>query len=81
VLSDARTFEHTPEGTPHGLVCTGTRPGDWLRLKPLKIGDQHVLKLLPRSDCPWSERRVICLGHTSDCHDEGLGHDSGIASI
>jgi hypothetical protein len=21
--------------------------GDWLRLKPLKTGDQHVLKLLP----------------------------------
>jgi hypothetical protein len=26
VLSDARTFGHTLEGTPHGLVCTGTRP-------------------------------------------------------
>jgi hypothetical protein len=54
---------------------------DWLRLKPLKTGDQHVFKLLPWHDCPWSERRVPCLGHTLDCHDEGLCHDSGVASI
>jgi hypothetical protein len=26
LVSEARTFGHTPEGTPHGLVCTGTRP-------------------------------------------------------
>jgi hypothetical protein len=26
VLSVARTFGHTPEGIPHGLACTGTRP-------------------------------------------------------
>jgi hypothetical protein len=25
---------------------------DWLRLKPLKASDQHVLELLPRRDCP-----------------------------
>jgi hypothetical protein len=24
---------------------------NWLRLKPLKTGDQHVLQLLPRCDC------------------------------
>jgi hypothetical protein len=26
VLLDAGTFEHTPEGTPHGLTCTETKP-------------------------------------------------------
>jgi hypothetical protein len=30
----------------HGLRC------DWLRLKALETGHQHVLKLLPRRDCP-----------------------------
>jgi hypothetical protein len=25
---------------------------DWLRLKALETGDQHVLELLPRRDCP-----------------------------
>jgi hypothetical protein len=54
---------------------------DWLRMKPLKTGDQHVFKLLPWRDCPRPERRIPCLGHTSDCHDEGLCHDSGVASI
>jgi hypothetical protein len=54
---------------------------DWLRLKPLKASDQHILKLLPCRDCPWPERRVPCLGHTSDCHDEGLRHDRGIAPV
>jgi hypothetical protein len=42
---------------------------DWLRLKPLEASDHHVLKLLPRHDCPWPERRVPCLGHTSYRHD------------
>jgi hypothetical protein len=54
---------------------------DWLRLKPLKAGDQHVLELLPRRDYPWPERRVPCLGHTSNCHNEGLCHDSSNASV
>jgi hypothetical protein len=26
VLLNAGTFGHTPEGTPHGLVCTKTKP-------------------------------------------------------
>jgi hypothetical protein len=26
VLSNAGTFGHTPEGTPHGLACTETKP-------------------------------------------------------
>jgi hypothetical protein len=26
LCSVARTFGHMPEGIPHGLVCTGTRP-------------------------------------------------------
>jgi hypothetical protein len=30
-----------------GLSC------DCLRLKALETGHQHVLKLLPRRDCPW----------------------------
>jgi hypothetical protein len=54
---------------------------DRLRLKPLETGDQHVFKLLPWRDCPWPERRVPCLDHTSDYHDEGLCHASGVASI
>jgi hypothetical protein len=29
-----------------GLSC------DWFRLKALKTGNQHVLELLPRRDCP-----------------------------
>jgi hypothetical protein len=82
VLSDARTFGHTPEGTD--MVLCALEQGlssDWIRLKPLKTGDQHVLKLLPRRDCPWPGRRVPCMGYTSDCHDEGLCHDSSIASV
>jgi hypothetical protein len=43
-----------------GLSC------DWLRLK---AGNQHVLELLPRHDCPWPKGRIPCLGHVSDCHD------------
>ena len=58
-----------------GLSC------DWLRLKALETGNQHVLELLPRRDCPWPKGRISCLGHVSDCHDEGLCHDSGVASI
>jgi hypothetical protein len=42
---------------------------DWLRLKALKTGNQHVLELLPRRDCPWSKGRIPCLGHVSDYHD------------
>ena len=58
-----------------GLSC------DWLCLKSLETGNQHVLELLPRRDCPWPKRIIPCLGHISDCHDEGLCHDSCIASI
>jgi hypothetical protein len=58
-----------------GLSC------DWLRLKALKTGNQHVLKLLPRRDSPWSKRRIPCLGYIPDCHDEGLRHDCGIAPV
>jgi hypothetical protein len=29
---------------------------DWLRLKALETGHQHVLELLPRCDCPWPKR-------------------------
>jgi hypothetical protein len=54
---------------------------DWLRLKALKTGNQHVLELLPRHDCPWPKGRLPCLGHISDCHDEGLCHDSRVASV
>ena len=54
---------------------------DRLRLKALEAGNQHVLKLLPRRDSPWPKRRIPCLGHIPNCHDEGLGHDSCIASI
>jgi hypothetical protein len=54
---------------------------DQLRLKALEIGNQHVLKLLPRRDSPWPKRRITCLGYISDCHDEGLPPDCGIASI
>jgi hypothetical protein len=52
---------------------------DWLRLKALETGHQHVLELLPRRDCPWPKGRIPCLGHIPDCHDEGLSHDSCIA--
>jgi hypothetical protein len=54
---------------------------DWLRLKALETGNQHILELLPRRDCPWPKRRVPCLGYIPDCHDEGLCHDSCIASV
>jgi hypothetical protein len=53
----------------------------WLRLKALKTGNQHVLKLLPRRNSPWPKGRIPCLGYIPDCHDEGLRHDCGIASI
>jgi hypothetical protein len=40
VLLDAGTFGHTPEGTPHGLACTETKPEQyWLRLKALEASD------------------------------------------
>jgi hypothetical protein len=58
-----------------GLSC------DWLRLKALETGHQHVLKLLSRRDSPWPKRRIPCLGYISDCHDEGLCHDCSIAPI
>jgi hypothetical protein len=54
---------------------------DWLRLKALETGHQHVLELLSRRDCPWPKGRIPCLGHVPDCHDEGLSHDSCIASV
>jgi hypothetical protein len=59
----------------HGLSC------DRLCLKALETCHQHILELLPRSDSPWPKRRIPCLGHIPNCHDEGLGHDSYIASI
>jgi hypothetical protein len=58
-----------------GLSC------DWFCLKALETGHQHVLELLSRRDCPWPKGRIPCLGHVPDCHDEGLSHDSCIASI
>jgi hypothetical protein len=58
-----------------GLSC------DWLRLKALETGNQHVLELLPRHDCSWPKRRIPCLGYVLDCHDEGICHDSYIASV
>jgi hypothetical protein len=58
-----------------GLSC------DWLRLKALETGNQPVLELLPRRDCPWPKRRIPCLGYVPDCHDEGLSHDNCIASV
>jgi hypothetical protein len=54
---------------------------DWLRLKALETGHQHVLKLLPRRDSPWPKRRIPCLGYIPDCHDEGFRHDCSIAPI
>jgi hypothetical protein len=54
---------------------------DWLRLKALETGNQHILELLPRRDCSWPKRRIPCLGYVLDCHDEGLCHDSCIASV
>jgi hypothetical protein len=58
-----------------GLRC------DWICLKALETGHQHVLKLLPRRDSPWPKRRIPCLGYILDCHDEGLCHDCSIAPI
>jgi hypothetical protein len=58
-----------------GLSC------DWLRLKALETGHQHVLELLPRRNCPWPKGRIPSLGHVPDNHDEGLSHDSRIASV
>ena len=54
---------------------------DWLRLKALETGHQHVLELLPRRNCPWPKRGIPCLGYIPNCHDEGLRHDCGIAPI
>jgi hypothetical protein len=54
---------------------------DWLHLKALETGNQHVLELLPRRDYPWSKGRIPCLGYVLDCHDEGLCHDSCIAYV
>jgi hypothetical protein len=56
-----------------GLSC------DWLRLKALETGHQHVLELL--DVCPWPKGRIPSLGHVPECHDEGLNHDSCIASV
>jgi hypothetical protein len=58
-----------------GLSC------DWLCLKTLETGHQHILKLLPRCDSPWPKRRIQRLSYISDCHDEGLRHDCSIAPI
>jgi hypothetical protein len=58
-----------------GLSC------DWLRLEALETCHQHILELLPRSNSPWPKGRIPCLGHILNFHDEGLGHDSCIASI
>jgi hypothetical protein len=58
-----------------GLSC------DWLRLEALETCHQHILELLPRGNGPWPERRISCLGHVLNCHDERLGHDSCIASV
>jgi hypothetical protein len=58
-----------------GLSC------DWLRLKALETSHQHVLKLLPRRDGPWTKRRIPCLGYIPDYHDEELRHDCGVAPI
>jgi hypothetical protein len=58
-----------------GLSC------DWLRLEALETCHQHILELLPQSNSPWPKRRIPCLGHILNCHDEGLVHDSYIASI
>jgi hypothetical protein len=57
-----------------GLSC------DWLCLEALETCHQHILELLPRSNGPLPERRIPCLGHIPNCHDEELGHDSCIAS-
>jgi hypothetical protein len=54
---------------------------DWLRLEALETCHQHIFELLPQSNGPWPKRRIPCLGHISNCHDEGLGHDNCIASI
>jgi hypothetical protein len=54
---------------------------DWLHLKALETSHQHVLELFPRRNCPWPNGRIPCLGHVPDCHDEGLSHDSCIASV
>jgi hypothetical protein len=58
-----------------GLSC------DWRHLKALETGHQHVLEFLPQRDYPWPKGRIPCLGHVPDCHDEGLSHDSCIASV
>jgi hypothetical protein len=54
---------------------------DWLCLKPLETGIQHILKLLAQCDSPWPKRRIPSLGYIPDCHDEGLCHDCSIAPI
>jgi hypothetical protein len=58
-----------------GMSC------DWLRLKALEAGNQHILELLPRRDCSWPKRRIPCLGYVLDCHDKRLCHDSRVASV
>jgi hypothetical protein len=54
---------------------------NWLRLEALEACHQHVLELLPLSDSSWPKRRIPCLCHILNCHDEGFGHDSCISSI
>jgi hypothetical protein len=54
---------------------------DWLRLKALETCYQHILELLPSSNSSWPKRTIPRLGHILNCHDEGLGHDSCIASV
>jgi hypothetical protein len=39
-----------------GLSC------DWLRLKALETGNQLVLELLPRRDCPWPKEKNTMSG-------------------
>jgi hypothetical protein len=75
--SDIRleVFHMVLHALEQGMSC------DWLRLKALETGHQHVLELLPRRNCPWPKGRIPCLGHVPDYHDEGFSHDSCIASV
>ena len=57
-----------------GLSC------NWLRLKALETGHQHVLELLPRRNCPWPKGTIPSLSHVPDFHAKDLAMTATLPS-
>jgi hypothetical protein len=85
-VEDNQCSVHASEGKAAApgaplVSCSEGERGDWLCLKSLESGYQHIFRLLPRGDCPWPERRVSGLSDTLDGHDKRLCHDCSIAPV